>query len=164
MTTNWVKQHKTAMAFIALAALLICAVAGYAAHIKDIDGTWKSIYYHIATGDHDWNDTDTYSYHYMNIENNSNVWVDVTYKWKHELKQGNTVLKSDEIGNKGRPLRIQSGDTYSTSGWLNTHTAGGIDAGNYKIVSSTKIKMKNENGFSQDWISISKTTDFDVPE
>ena len=157
------KRSRTTL-FTALAVLLICAVTGYAEHVSDKVGTWKQVWYQIATGDHDWNTTDTYSYHYMNIENNSNTWVDVTYKWRHELKQGNVVLQSDQSGNLSNPLRITSGNSYSTPGWLNTYTSGGIPAGDYKIKSTTKIKMRNGHGFSQDWISVSKTTSFTVEE
>ena len=166
MVMTWVKQQKKATVLTVLAVLSVCAVTGYAAHVRDKSGhLWDDqVFYQIATGDHDWNDTDTYSYHYMNVENDLNTWVELTYKWKHELKQEDVVLKSDEIGNAGRPLRIESGETYSTSGWLNTYTAGGIPDGEYKIVSSTKIKLENGQGFIQDWISISKTTEFDVED
>ena len=152
--------------FIALAILLIGAVIGYTDHVKDKSGElWDDqVLWQIATGKHDWNDTDTYSYHYMYVENNLNTWVKLTYKWKHEFKEGNALLKSDQIGNAGRPRRINSGDTYSTSGWLNTYTAGGIDDGEYSIKSTTKISVENGHGFSEDLPSVSKTTRFTVGE
>ena len=159
------KWSKTTL-FTALAVLSIYAVTGYTDHVKDESGElWDDkVLWQIATGDHEWNNTDTYSYHYMYVENNLNTWVDLTYKWRHELKQGNAVLKSDQSGNLSSPLRIASGDIYSTSGWLNTGTAGGILPGNYKIKSTTKIKMENGHNRIQDWLSVSKTTDFVVEE
>ena len=142
---------------------MIGAVTGYAAHVSDKNGTWKEALWQIATGDHWWNDTDTYSYHYMYVENRSNTWVDLTYKWIHQFKQGNIVLKSDQIWNRNRPLRIGRDNTYSTSGWLNTHTSGGIPDGNiYHIVSTTKIKMENGHGFTSIWYEISHTTRVDL--
>ena len=84
--------------------------------------------------------------------------------WKHEFKEGDVLLKSDQIGNAGRARKINSGDTYSTSGWLNTYTAGGIDDGEYSIKSTTKISMENGHGFSEDLPSVSKTTRFTVGE
>ena len=159
------KRSKT-MLLTALAVLSIYAVTGYTDHVAQDNGElWNDqVLWQIATGDHEWNNTDTYSYHYMYVENNLNTWVDLTYKWKHELKQGNAVLKSDQSGNLSNPLRIASGDTYSTSGWLNTYTAGGIPDGDYSIKSTTKIKMRNGHGFSQDWLPISKITRFEVGE
>ena len=118
----------------------------------------------IAAGDHEWTNNDTYSYHYLYVENNLNTWVDLTYKWSHKLKQGNVVLESDQSGNLSNPLRITSGNTYSTSGWLSTNTVGGIPAGEYSIKSTTEIKMRNGHGFSQDWLSVPKTTHFEVEE
>ncbi len=152
--------------FIAIAVLLIGAVIGYTEHVEDESGElWNDqVLWQIATGDHDWNNTDTYSYHYMFVENNLNTWVKLTYKWKHEFKEGNALLKSDQTGNSSNPRTINSGDTYSTSGWLNTYTAGGIDDGRYSIKSTTKISMENGHGFSQDWLSVSKITRFTVLE
>lgn len=159
------KRSKTTL-LTALAVLSIYAVTGYTDHVAQNNGKlWDDqVLWQIATGDHEWSDTDTYSYHYMYVENNLNTWVKLTYQWKHEFKEGNVLLQSDQIGNASNPRTINSGDTYSTSGWLNTYTAGGIDPGNYSIKSTTKIKMKNGHGFSQDWIPISKITHFQVGE
>lgn len=151
---------------VVLAVLLIGAMIGYADHVEQRNGElWNDqVLWQIATGDHEWNNTDTYSYHYMYVENNLNTWVKLTYKWKHEFKEGNVLLQSDQSGNSSNPRTINSGDTYSTSGWLNTYTAGGIPPGDYSIKSTTKIKMRNGHGFSQDWLSVSKTTHFEVEE
>ena len=159
------KRSRTTL-FTALAVLLIGVVTVYASHVEQRNGElWNDqVLWQIATGDHEWSNTDTYSYHYMYVENNLNTWVDLTYKWSHELKQGNVVLESDQSGNLSNPLRIASGDTYSTSGWLSTNTVGGIPAGQYSIKSTTKIKMRNGHGFSQNWLPVSKTTSFTVEE
>ena len=152
--------------FTALAVLSICVVTGYADHVVQSNGElWDDqVLWQIATGKHKWNNTDTYSYHYMYVENNLNTWVKLTYKWKHEFKEGSVLLASDQIGNEGRPRRINSGDNYSTEGWLNTYTAGGIDDGNYSIKSTTEIKLENGHGFSEELPPISKTTHFTVGE
>lgn len=96
----------------------------------------------------------------MNIENNSNTWVDLTYKWTHKLKQNGTVLQSDQSTNESsEPRRISAGDTYSVWGYLNTHTSGGIDPGRYTLVSTTQIKFENGLGFSQDVYIVAERVD-----
>ncbi len=148
-----------AMVLTVLAVLLICAVTGYATHlVHDIeDGEWKDVDYEIGTGAHWWNHTDTYTHHYMDIENNSNTWVKLTYKWTHTFKYKTGDLIDRiliEDGNPDRRPKIPAGDTYSTRGYLNTYVSGGIEPGTYPLVSTTQIKFKNGNGFStSSWIT-----------
>lgn len=161
MATILVKQHKKAVVLTILAVLSICAVIGYADHLVHdiVKGTWKNrdVNYEIGTGAHWWNNTDTYSHHYMVIENNSNTWVKLTYKWTHTFKYKTGDLTDQILIKKGDPDRrpkIRAGDTYSTRGYLNTHVSGGIDAGRYPLVSTTQVKFENGNGFSTaNWIT-----------
>ena len=86
----------------------------------------------------------------MDVDNNSNTWVDLTYKWTHKLKKNGTVLQSDQASNESSgPRRISAGDTYFVQGYLNTYSSGGIDPGNYTLVSTTGIKFENGHGALQ---------------
>ena len=159
MATILVKQHKKAMMFTALAVLLIGAVTGYATHLVHdiVDDEWKKVDYEIGAGAHWWNNTDTYSHHYMNIENKSNTWVKLSYKWTHTFKYKTGDLIDRiliEDGDPDRRPKIRAGDTYSTRGYLNTSVSGGIDAGTYPLVSTTQVKFENGLGFSTaSWIT-----------
>ncbi len=155
----------------ALAALLIGVVAGYANHLVTdiVEGTWKSVDYEIGAGAHWWNDTDTYSHHYMDIENNSNTWVKLTYKWTHKFTYGNIVLTDqiliEEQNDSDRRPKIRAGDTYFVQGYLNTHTPGGIRPGTYEVESTTQIKFENGNGFkTASWTTARYVSNVEVPE
>ena len=147
-------------ALFGLAVLLFSAVTGYAEHISDEFPEWKDTWSQISTGDH----SDTYSYHYFNVENNSNVSVWITWKWTHKLKQNGRTLASDAAESIKDSIKVRRDRSESRQGGLSANLAGGLRNEVYHIVSTTEIQLKNGNGFRSKWYKVSHTTRVDLEE
>ena len=171
MATNWVKEHKTAMVFTALAALLICTVGAYADdRFNTNDGWWmnRKVYWKISTGYHSWNNYNTHSWHRVFVRNESTVYnLTVEYWWTHKVvnAETNATIAEDQTDGvfsvSARSGPNPEGD--SREGWLGPDVS--LDRGKYKIVSKTKVKITNDNKPRPQTMttkSVTKTTDFRI--
>lgn len=86
------KRFKTT-SFIALAALLICAVGAYTVHATTVSGYKSKVYYEFSLDNlearHDW----AYSDHHVYIINSRHENIDVDWEFAHQIKARKTGKK-----------------------------------------------------------------------
>lgn len=87
------KRFKTT-SFIALAALLVCAVGAYtvhATHSTDDDGYDRKVYWELSVGHLDKEDGWAYSEHHFYVQNDRDGRIMVEWEFSHKiLKHGST--------------------------------------------------------------------------
>lgn len=166
-----------AMVLTILAALLICTVGTYAEddRLKSRSGKWmnKKVHWVISTGHHSWNSHSTYSWHRVFVRNDSTIYnLTVTFWWEHEvIKIGaktDTTREDNSRGSFSVPARSGAQEEgRERIGWLGADVSGWLRAGNYKLISRTKVQIKNDKKprpATSGTETVTKTTPFEILE
>ena len=165
-----------AMVLFVLAVLLICAVGSYADdRIETDDGRWMNnkVYWDIATGHHSWNSYNTHSWHRVFVRNDSTERnLTVTFWWEHDvIKIGaNTDATREDNSSGSFSVPKRSGvqeEGRERIGWLGPNVSGWLVAGNYKLISRTKVQIKNDKKprpQTSETEMVTKTTRFTISE
>ena len=162
MTTNWVKQHKAAMTFTALAVLFIGAVGLYPVHAHTESGYKSKVYYEFRLDDLEASYGWAYSYHYFYIINNRSSSIEVDWESSHNIRGNNTDfdLPSDTVFGTASIGAVDSGDNRFQRNDTRMTYYGYLDLGedDYYLEAYTRIHI---HGLSIPKKKITKTLDLD---
>ena len=141
-----ISRRFKAILVISLVVLVIFTVAPYAnSNISNESGTWRNVFWKVSTGKHSLNSNSANSWHRVFVTNDSIYGIAVGFVWTHELldDSNDTVETDSSSGSFELAARTKNRlESHERVGWMGPNTSG-LDAGFYKIRSTTEITIVN---------------------